>query len=408
MTVPTWRHALVNCPHPLLQHGLVLLLDPVGSPASAQAQQPAAAVPADDLRHLQRHLLRQLLPQHSDRLTCLVDDCLRSLRAAANTRLADRRRQTAEQLDDLQQLRSRSGTRLRQLTVQLESESAAFERCAQQLANLRAVLLRQVPAALDGLSADTVCAALQRMQDDCQASLFQLGAARAFDQLGQTLQNQLVITARALGDTDQLLQASQHALNAEFGSRLACPRGPLLAQAGDTLDRILQSHRRYVGVAQRWRLAQDGFMGRFCLVLQARLGRVFDDAVDESQAWASAAISEVEAQLATRRSSLQHWRDTHQRIRNAETGLQGSIEALLAQQDRQHLQGTQLAAELAQLHRLVALGPATDDMPTPTPPTAWRLEATVVNMHPDTQGQALALQTLLRRTPETRQPSSVA
>ena len=411
VTVPTWRHALINYPHPLLQHGLVLQLEPNSSPAPANEPPPTGAALADvmanmtangladgltdglkdglkdGLRNLQRHLLRQVLPQHCDRLTSLVDDCLRSLRSTAHARLADRRRQTAEQLDDLQQLRSRSGTRLRQLTAQLESESADFERCTQQLVNLRAVLLHQVPAALDGLSADTVCAALQRMQDNCQTSLFQLGAARAFDQLGQTLQDQLGKTARALGDTDQLLQAKQRALNAEFGSQLACPRGPLLALASDTLDRILQSHRRYVGLAQRWRLAQDGFMGRFCLVLQARLGRVFDDAADETRAWASAATSEVEAQLGTRRRSLQHWRETHQRIRDAEAGLQGSIEALLAQQDRQHLQGTQLAAELAQLHRLVALGPATDD--TPTPPTAWRLEATVAGMQSDTQHQAL-------------------
>ena len=393
VTVPTWRHALINYPHPLLQHGLVLQLQPTREPAPTQQQPTSAAVmdvtadvPADALRSLQRHLLRQLLPQHCEGLTNLVDDCLRSLRDAATARLADRRRQTAAQLNELQQLRSRVGARLRQLTAQLESESADFERCAQRLANLHAMLLRQVPAALDGLSAGTVSVAVQRMQSAWQSSLFQLGATRAFDQLGQTLQDQLSKTARALGDTDQALQASQHALNAEFGSQLACPPGPLLAQASDTLDRILQSHRRHVGVVQRWRLTQEGFMGRFCLVLQTRLSQVFDDAADECRAWASAASSAVDAQLSTRRSSLQHCRDLHQRIRTAEVGLQTSIQALQAQQDRQHLLGTQLATELAQLHRLLALGPATHD--THTPPTAWRLEATVISMVPDTPHQA--------------------
>ena len=391
VTVPTWRHALINYPHPLLQHGLVLLLEQTGSPTSAKLPPPTGAALADwltdGLRGLQRKLLRQELPQHSDKLTCLVDDCLRSLRAAATARLADRRRQTAEQLDDLQQLRSRSGTRLRQLTVQLESESAAFERCAQRLAALHSMLLRQVPAVLDGLSGETVHTALQRMQGDSKTSLFQLGVARAFDQLGQTLQDQLGKTTRALDTTDQLLQTGQQGLNAEFGDRLACPRAPVLALARDRLDHVLQSHRRHVAVTQRWRLAQTGFMDRFCLILQSRLGRVFDDTAAEVKAWADAATSAVEAQLGTRRRSLQHWRDTHQRIRDAEAGLLGSIQALQAQQDRQHLLGTQLVAELAQLHRLVALGPATDG--TPAPPAAWLPEATVLDMQTDTQGQAL-------------------
>lgn len=412
VTVPTWRQALINYPHPLLQRGLVLR-DTAGTPPSARPTLPGDLAGTEPLLRLKRTLLRQLLPQRCQLLTRLVDDCLRSLQQAATRCLVDRQRQTVAQLTDLQQLRNRSSTRMRQLTAQLESESADVEQCTQRLAAVGVVLQRQVQALLGNLSSDTVSAALQRMRDDSTASLFKLGTARAFDRLGQGLQDQLAKAAQALADTDHLLQTSQQALNTEFGSTLACPRSPALAQAQDKLGRIIQSHRRYVGVAQRWRLSQAGFLGRFSAVLQPRLARVFEEAVDDIQAWADRANSQIEAQLQTRRRGLQHWRDTHQRIRSAEDGLLHGIQALQAQQDRQHLLIRQLAAQWAQLHRLVALGPAAADSaaaPAPNPPAA-----TVAAMHPQPQRQAPPQHTpptappaLLRRAATLHQASSLA
>lgn len=225
---------------------------------AADAQPPSHAALADSLRQRQRSLWSEHLPQRCDTLPVQVGHSLGHLQAAAIRHLADRRHQTAGQLDDLQQLRRRSASRLHQLTLQLDTEAANVARCARHLAALRALVLRQLPALLSGVSGDTVATALQRMRNHRSASLFQRAASRAFDQLGQTLHDQLGAAATALQACDGLLQTSQQPVNAEFGThtQLACPPSPALGPARGKLDRILQSHRRHVGQQLAAELAQ--------------------------------------------------------------------------------------------------------------------------------------------------------
>ena len=416
VSVPTWRHALLNYPHPLLQLGLVLQLKPAAGRLPADAQPPNRAALADSLRQLQRSLWSAHVPQHCDTLRVHVAHSLGQLQAAASRHLTDRRQQTAEQLDDLQQLRRRSAGRLHQLTLQLDVEAANFARCAPQLAALQALVPGQLPALLSGLSGHTVATAVQRMRKHSSTSLLHLAASRAFDQLGQTLQDQLDAATTALQACEGLLQTSQQHVNAEFRTRLACPPSPALGPAQDKLGRILQSHRRHVGLMQRWRLAQAGFMDRFCLVLQARLCRVFNDASSEIQAWAGAINSEIETQLRRRRRRLAHGRDSHDRLRAADDNLLKGIGGLQAQQDRQRLVGQQLAAELARLRRLLALGPvaagATEASASvsASAPEARQETDTVAGMHPDTQRQwpLFSLQFNPQHSPQTLCPTAQA
>ncbi len=226
---------------------------------AADAQPPSHAALADSLRQLQRSLWSEHVQQHCDTLRVQVGHSLGHLQAAAIRHLADRRHQTAGQLDNLQQLRRRSASRLHQLTLQLDTEAANVARCARHLAALRALVLRQLPAllsGLSGLSGDTVATALQRMRNHRSASLFQRAASRAFDQLGQTLHDQLGAAATALQACDGLLQTSQQPVNAEFGTQLACPPSPALGPARGKLDRILQSRQRHVGQQLAAELAQ--------------------------------------------------------------------------------------------------------------------------------------------------------
>ena len=147
-------------------------------------------------------------------------------------------------MQELRGLGGKSAARLRLVSGRLDAEGVDFERCAPKLAALRSVLMRQLQEVLDGLASAQLRAEVQRMQDDSAHSLLGLGTANAYAALGQRLQALLHQAEKRTGETEQMLQASQRALNAEFGFTLGGDACPSLAPFERELRRIEDSYSR--------------------------------------------------------------------------------------------------------------------------------------------------------------------
>ena len=332
---------------------------------TARVQGDAAALEASRLPALEQALLAQLLPQRSKAMARIVENGLLDLQQSAHRRLLDRQRQTTEQLIELLGLRGKSAARLKLAGARLDAESADFERCAPRLSALRAVLLRQLHALLDGLSSQLVRADLQRMREASDASLFKLGAAKAFDAMGQQQQQRLDRAMAQLDEIEAMLQASTRSLNADFGFSLAAGSRPALDRFHQELQHIERSYSRYVGLTQIWRLAQAGFMQRFSHILLSRLRVVFEDAAQDIELWAKAISTQIDDQLRERRRSLQQRRQAHQRIRGAEDGLEQSIASIQAEQAQLQGLAQRLQHEVGRLLELANAPTANDRADSP-------------------------------------------
>ena len=325
---------------------------------TARVQGDDAALAASRLPALEAALLSQLLPQRSQVIGHMVEDSVLALQQSALRRLSDRQRQTAEQLQELRGLSGKSAARLRLVGGRLDAEGVDFERCGPKLAALRSVLMRQLQAVLDGLASEQLQAEVQRMQDDSAHSLLGLGAASAYAALGQRLQALLQQAEKRAGEIEQMLRASQRALNAEFGFTLGCGACPSLATFERELHRIEDSYSRYVGATQVWRLAQPGFADRFAHMLLSRLRVVFEGAANHIEHWVRTASHQIDDQLRERRAALTHRRDAHHRILSAEHGLTQGIADLLAEEARLASLADRLAADADGLRILAATPPA--------------------------------------------------
>jgi hypothetical protein len=325
---------------------------------TARVQGDDAALAASRLPALEAALLTQLLPQRSQVIGRMVEDSVLALQQAALRRLTDRQRQTTEQLQELRTLGGKSAARLRLVSGRLDAEGVDFERSAPKLAALRAVLTRQLQEVLDSLASEPLRAEVQRMQGDSARSLLGLGAASAYAALARRLQALLRQAEQRSGEIEQMLQASQRALNAEFGFTLSCDACPSLDVPLRELSRIEGSYSRYVGVTQAWRLTQPGFTERFGRMLLSRLRVVFEGAASQIEHWARAASNQIDDQLRERRAALQHRREAHHRILSAEHGLTQGIADLLAEEARLAALADQLSAEADSLRILAATPPA--------------------------------------------------
>ena len=325
-----------------------------------------AARVASGLPALESALLAQLMPQRCEVIGRLVEDGVRALQQSGLRRLGERQRQTADQIAELSSLRGKGGNRLKLMSGRLDAEAADFERCAPKLLALRSVLVRQLHEVLEGLATEPVRLLVKRMQGDTQSSLLKLGAGRAFGLLGQRLKALLSQADQRSAEIEQMLQASQRALNAEFGFSLGCAPRPALERFERELARIEDNYRRYVGVTQLWRLTQAGFNERFSQMLLSRLRVVFEGAAGEIEQWARAVSHQIDEQLRERRQAVQQRRLAFERIRVAEDGLERGIQDLATEQARLQDLAERIDTAVVSLLRLAA-NPAAAEVPDRTP-----------------------------------------
>lgn len=275
--------------------------------------------------------MTQLLPRRRSALVQATNAVIDALAAEAGRRLAQRRREAAEQLGELRDLRGRSHARLQALQQRLEAEVAEFDGCQARLAAVRAVLRRQLLQLHAHLDSAQVQREAARLSAAIAASPLALGAAPAFGELCGQLRAALTAAGAQADEAAQMLAASFVQLNAQYGFAFTPVGAPAIARCVDELDRIEHAYRRYVGPTQAWRLAGATFGGQFQRMLAAKLRGVFETAASEVELWGRAVVAQLEQQLQARRRAFAQRRDALERVRSASGGLEQRIAEVDAQ-----------------------------------------------------------------------------
>ncbi|GMV44956.1 MAG: hypothetical protein AMXMBFR66_03540 [Pseudomonadota bacterium] len=323
----------------------------------------ADALAASGLPPLERALAAELLQRRRELLAHSVLAVVQQLRGSGQRRLADRRRQNAEQLLELRGLRGKSGAKLRMMVERVDAEAAEFERCTARLAALRAVQLRQLRALTTPLGSDALRVEVGAMHAAGAARLFGLGGRSAFAQLMQRLHAAVQHAEVQCEEMRQMLVASFAQLNAEFGFAFTIAPLPTLAAYVKELERIEENYGRYFGMRQAWRMAAPGFAEQFRRMLLSKLRMVFENAVGEVELWSKAASGQVELQLRERRRAFVRRREALQRVRDAA----GELEQRIAEV-QQHEE--QLGAVQARIGELAEAAAAAMQRLYDDPPTA--------------------------------------
>ena len=305
---------------------------------SARIDGDAAALAASRLPALEEALSTELLPRRREVIERLVGETAQNIEQQATRRLADQRRLIAEQMLELRGLRGKNGGKVQLMIQRVDQEMADFERCTDRLVALRGVHARMLRELLVGLSSDELRDEVARMQREASATLFNLGAKKAFIGLCTRLRAR-VAQARARGtETHDMLQASFRQLNSEFGFALSLTRLPALDRCDRELDLIERSYAQYLGLSQALRLAEPRFMEQFRRMLLSKLRMAFENASGEVELWHKSASNQVDSQLRERRRGFKRRRDGLERIQAAAGDLDHRIGDLESQDARwQHL-----------------------------------------------------------------------
>jgi hypothetical protein len=329
---------------------------------AARVAGDAPALAASRLPELEAALGDELLPHRRRLLEAMLQDASRDVELQLSRRIADARRQVAEQTLELRGLRGKSSKKIELMLERVDAEAADFERCTTKLQALRAVQTRMLKDLLVGLSSERLRDAVGEMQRKVESSLFNLGAKGAFLELCARLRESLD-AARAHGaELQQMTGAQFSRLNSEFGFSLTVGRGPDLERAVPDLDLIERSYVQYLGLSQALKLSEPRFMEQFRRMLVSKLRVVFENASGEVELWAKTASAQVDSQLRERRRGFRRRREALERIKLAA----GDLEQRLSELEAADARLTQLAASAIELTRALrepVSSPASADEP---------------------------------------------
>ncbi len=335
---------------------------------AARVEGDVPALAASRVAPLEQALAGQLLPRQTELLLQAAHSVVQQLRQGAARRLADRRRQHAEQLMELRGLRGKSSGKLRMLAQRIDIEMADFERCSGHLTALRNVQQRLLRDLMARLSSDALATEVSAMQAAAGAKFLGLGAKSAFDALFTRLRGVLEHVERQGEEMRQMLDGSFRRMNTEFGFAFVLGPPPGLANYLQDLALIESSYGRYFSLGQAWRMGTPGFAEQFRRLLLSKLRVVFENAASEIELWSKSAAAQVDAQLGERRRAFARRREALDRVQSASGDLEARIEEV--QRTDEQINALQLRMEaLAERALKAARGLA------PPPDTASRRDA---------------------------------
>jgi hypothetical protein len=293
----------------------------------------------------------------------LVADTSQAIEQQTQRGLGDQRRQIAEQLLELRGLRGKNIGKVAHMIERVDAEAREFERCTERLSALRSVHGRVLREQLTALAADALRDEVAQMQDEANATLFNLGAKRAFSAMCMRLRMRVTRARARSQEIYELLNGSFRQLNSEYGFALTLSRLPTLERTDREIDLIESSYVQYLGLSNALRLAEPRFMEQFRRMLLSKLNMVFENASGEIELWNKSASNQVDSQLRDRRRGFKRRRDSLERIQAAA----GELDARIADLEGQEQRLQQLWASVRE--RTAALREAAvEDQATTVPP----------------------------------------
>jgi Dynamin family len=284
-----------------------------------------ALLKASALPSLELALAEGVMGQRQKILRLAVAGGIGELRVEAGRSIHIRRRDLAEQVDELRGLRGKNSSVIRHMRTRIELERAEFDKSGAKIHAVRSVHLKLLREVFTLLGSPTLKAELSQLTAKLKQPGIKFGIKKAYGETFSRLCASLEKAQSTSAEIHSMLVASFKHLNSEFGFSLQAPKEPDLARFGRDLELIELSHLQYLGVNNILKLSQVNFSERLVRALSTRLRVVYESALSELELWNKSAASQLDAQLRERRKNFIRRIEAIERIQSAASGLDERI-----------------------------------------------------------------------------------
>ena len=318
----------------------------------AKVKQDQALLHESRLLDLEEALAQDVLERRKSILNTSVAGVLDTLRQEVSQQLHSRRRELTEQVQELEGLRGKNTTVIKQMRLRIEQEQSEFDLSSARIQAVRSVHLKMLKELLMTLGSNRLKAEVAQLTEALKQPGIKLGVGKVYAQAFDRVRSG-VNGAQGLADELQtMLAQSFKSLNADYGFALKEPAVFDMMPIVEVLDTIERNHLQYLGLTNVFRLAQPEFADRLAKAVMSRLREVFEKLANDVELWSKAAIAQLDTQMRERRKTFARRIEAVHRIQDAAGGLDERLAEL-------HAGLTRLAEEQAELVRLTA---RTDDV----------------------------------------------
>jgi hypothetical protein len=286
------------------------------------------------LPELELALVRRLVDTRREILTSAVAAGLGDLRSEAGRMAQMRRRDLAEQAQELRSLRGKNDLVIQQMKLRIQQEQTEFESSRVRIHALRSVHQKLLEQIFDRLQASTLKEETRRIKEALSQPGIKFGVKSVYAKTFERLLFLLQEVENLNTEIQAMLGAAFRQLNADFGFSLQLPREADLARFHRDLRLLERSHVQFLGVGNALKLAQPEFCDRLVRALLTRLRSIFDAALTEIEIWNKAASSLLDGQLRERRRNFTRRIEAIERIEQAAGGLDDRILEFEEQESR--------------------------------------------------------------------------
>ena len=299
----------------------------------AKVTQDHELLQASRLPTLELALAEGVMGQRQKILRAAVAGGIAELRHEAGRALHIRRRDLAEQMDELRGLRGKNASVIKHMRSRIEQEQAEFDTSGAKIHAVRSVHLKLLREVFNLLGTPTLKGELAELTNALKQPGIKFGVKKAYGQTFSRLRDGLQKSQITSGEIHSMLMASFKQLNAEFGFSLQAPKEPELTRFATDMELIERSHIQYLGVSNVLKLSQPDFAERLVRALSTRLRVVYESALGEVELWNKSAASQLDAQLRERRRNFGRRIEAIERIQSAASGLDERIAEISVQEN---------------------------------------------------------------------------
>lgn len=300
-------------------------------PVSAQKGLVAKVTDDQALLHssclpmLEDALGRRIMGQRQHILGAAVASGISDLQAETGRVLNIRRRDLAEQEQELKGLLGKNASVIKHMRARIAQEQAEFDLGGAKIHAVRSVHLKLLRDVFGILGSTALRNEMGVLTQVLQQKGLKLGVRKAYGDTFDRLRESLRRVQSVVGEIQSMLAATFRQLNAEYGFSLQPPAEPQMSRFLDDLDQVERGHLQYLSIGNAFRLAQPEFADRLVRALSTRLRSLNQTALGDIELWSKSAAAQLDAQLRERRRNFARRIEAIDRIQQAAGGLDDRI-----------------------------------------------------------------------------------
>jgi Dynamin family len=277
------------------------------------------------LPELEKMLTRDILGRRQSVLQASISHGVTELKQEIGRLITVRGRDVAEQKQELEGLRGKNSSVIKQMQLRVKQEQVEFDASGKKIYALRSVHLKTLKELFSLLSNQQLKEDMLELSQKLDKRGIKFGVKALYEEFFERVNAKLDQAYKITNEIQTMLTASFRQMNADFGFSLQVSPAPDLAPFETELDDVERNYSQYLTIGNTFRLAEPEYARRLEQALFTRLRAIYESMLAGIETWNKSISAQLDGQLREKKKHFERRSVALERIQTAASGLEERI-----------------------------------------------------------------------------------